>query len=74
MIEVWINGETRSFPAPLSVGNMLDEWGLPSNRVAVEVDQLLVPRSEHDLRLIAGGEKVEIVTLVGGGSEGGDRD
>ena len=74
MIEVWINGETRSFPAPLSVGKMLDELGLPSNRVAVEVEQLLVPRSEHAGRLIAGGEKVEIVTLVGGGSEGGDRD
>ncbi|MFM8933544.1 MAG: sulfur carrier protein ThiS [Gemmataceae bacterium] len=71
MIEVWINGEPRSFPGPLSVGRLIEELGMPANRVAVEVDLLLVPRSEHAGRMIAGGEKVEIVTLVGGGSEGG---
>lgn len=70
MIELWVNGDRKSLPGPLTVSHLLEGLKLPSNRVAVEVDEVLVTRSEHAGRMLRGGEKVEIVTLVGGGCEG----
>ncbi len=67
MIEVWINGEPKSFPSPVSVAQLIEILGMPANRVAVEVDLVIVRRADHPSRMILGGEKVEIVTLVGGG-------
>jgi len=71
MIELWVNGDKQSFPAPTTVEGLLGLLRLPADRVAVEVDRVLVPRREHPTRQIAGGEMVEIVTLVGGGSVAG---
>ena len=71
MIELWVNGDKQSFPAPTTVEGLLGGLHMPSDRVAVEVDRVLVPRREHPTRQIAGGEMVEIVTLVGGGSVAG---
>ncbi len=71
MIELWVNGDKQSFPAPTTVEGLLGWLHMPSDRVAVEVDRVLVPRREHPTRQIAGGEMVEIVTLVGGGSVAG---
>ena len=71
MIELWVNGDKPSFPAPTTVEGLLGWLRMPSDRVAVEVDRVLVPRREHPTRQIAGGEMVEIVTLVGGGSVAG---
>ena len=71
MIELWVNGDKQSFPAPTTVEGLLGWLRMPSDRVAVEVDRVLVPRREHPTRQIAGGEMVEIVTLVGGGSVAG---
>ena len=68
MIELWINGDQRTLPNAVSVAKLLESLKLPANRVAVEVDQVLVIRSEHEGYLLTGGEKVEIVTLVGGGA------
>ena len=71
MIELWVNGDKQSFPAPTTVEGLLGWLRMPSDRVAVEVDRVLVPRRDHPTRQIAGGEMVEIVTLVGGGSVAG---
>jgi sulfur carrier protein len=36
-------------------------------RVAVEVNLALVPRGEHDRRVLAEHDRLEVVTFVGGG-------
>jgi thiazole synthase len=68
MLEVTINGEPRTLPEPLTVADLLDRLGYDRRRVAVEVDREVVPRPRHDSHRLAGGEAIEIVTLVGGGS------
>lgn len=62
-----INGERRSFTAPLTVGALVRELGKNPKALAVEVNREVVPRVEHDLRWLAEGDEIEIVTLVGGG-------
>ena len=43
------------------------EAGLAGRPVAVEVDGQVIPRGRFDEPLLRGGERIEIVTFVGGG-------
>jgi thiamine biosynthesis protein ThiS len=62
-----INGESRTLDETTSVADLLARFGLQPQRVAVEVNEQLVRRACYrDVELHAG-DRVEIVTLVGGG-------
>ena len=67
MIELVVNGEPRTFNAPLTVAQLVESLDLTGKRIAVERNGEIVPRSRHaDIRL-AGGDRLEIVVAVGGG-------
>ena len=57
----------RTVPAGCSVGGLLDDAGYGERRVAVEVNGEIVPRSAHGQRVLADGDRVEIVQALGGG-------
>lgn len=64
---VFVNGEPRQLADGTSVAKLLADLGLAAAHVAVEVNLELVPRSQHAAQSLAEGDRVEIVTLVGGG-------
>jgi len=66
-MELTVNGEPQDLPAPLSVAELLARLDLTPNRVAVEVNEDVVPRGTYDVRRLAAGDRVEIVHFVGGG-------
>ncbi len=68
MFTLTVNDESRSFPAPLTVAELLQQLGFDRRRVAVEVNQEVVPAAEHPHRRLSERDAVEIVTLVGGGA------
>lgn len=61
------NGEPREVPRGTTVAELLAELRLDPRRVAVEVNLQLVPRRQHPEHQLAEGDRVEVVTLVGGG-------
>lgn len=67
-IEVIINGESRTVLQGTTVAALIDELGLADRRVAVERNREVVPRAEHASTVLAAGDKLELVTFVGGGS------
>ena len=67
MPRITINAEPRSFSAPLTVADLLVQLGRDPKRLAVEVNEQVIRRDEQVARLLADGDRVEIVTLVGGG-------
>lgn len=67
MIELVINGESRSFPAPLALSQLIELLDLSGKRVAVEKNGEIVPRSQHAGVPLASGDRLEIVVAVGGG-------
>jgi thiamine biosynthesis protein ThiS len=67
LVTVLLNGQSRRVAADTSVAQLLAELGLAAGHVAVEVNLQLVPRAQHDRQSLAEGDRVEIVTLVGGG-------
>jgi sulfur carrier protein len=67
MIAITVNGEPRSFQAPLTITQLLDELELSGKRLAVEMNGEIVPKSQHADTPIQDGAALEIVVAVGGG-------
>ncbi|MHB8937636.1 MAG: sulfur carrier protein ThiS [Thiobacillus sp.] len=67
MIELIINGEPRSFPAPLTLAQLIELQDLAGKRIAIEKNGEIVPRSQHATTPLASGDRLEIVVAVGGG-------
>ena len=67
MLTLKINGESRQFPAPLTVAGLIEQLGYAGKRVAVERNGEIVSRAHHaDVALVTG-DRLEIVVAVGGG-------
>jgi sulfur carrier protein len=66
-IEITINGESRSVAAGTTVAALLVQLGKQPRYLAVERNQELVPRSRHAECVLLSEDRIEIVTLVGGG-------
>ena len=66
-----LNGQSRVFdmlPQPTSLEQLISELGLKGDRVAVEHNGEIVPRSGWAETTVNGGDRLEVVHFVGGGS------
>ena len=66
-VAVQFNGQPRAFSVGTTVAGMIAQLGLQGRPVAVEVNHAVVPRRLHDERVLEDGDRIELVTLVGGG-------
>jgi sulfur carrier protein len=66
-IDVVINGQSRSVNVGTTVAQLISELGLGDRRVAVERNRNVVPRAEHATTVLSEGDRLEVVTFVGGG-------
>jgi sulfur carrier protein len=66
-LDVVINGQSRSVAAGTTISGLLGELGLGERRVAVERNREIVPRAQHPTTVLADGDRLELVTFVGGG-------
>ena len=66
-IDCTVNGEASTLPAGTTVARLVERLALRPEVVAVEIDARLVPRSSWAARALSAGERIEVVTLVGGG-------
>lgn len=67
MIQVTVNGTSESVGEGTTVAGLLESLGRKPLGLAIEVNLEVVPRSEHALRLLRAGDRIEIVHMVGGG-------
>jgi thiazole synthase len=68
MATITVNGESRTLPHLLTTAELLERLGYDRRRVAVEVNGAVVPAARHAEHSLADGDRVEVVTLVGGGA------
>jgi sulfur carrier protein len=69
-LTVILNGQSRDFdslPQPVSLEHLIGELGLKGDRVAVEVNGEIVPKSGWVEMMVKEGDKLEVVHFVGGG-------
>ncbi len=66
-MQIQVNGESQEVPDEFTVAGLLAQLGLQSKYLAVERNLILIPREEHAACILQEGDRLEIVTLVGGG-------
>ncbi len=67
-MKITVNGEPQEVADGLTVAGLLTLLGVRDERVAVEVNVDVVRRDARAARALAEGDRVEIVSFVGGGS------
>jgi sulfur carrier protein len=66
-MQIEINGEQREVAAGTTITRLLRELDVTQPHVAVEVNLEVVPRARHAETTLRDGDRLEVVTLVGGG-------
>ncbi len=67
-IRITVNGEERRLLSGTALSAFLEENDVPARFIAVAVNQEVVRRDEHRQVFLQEGDVVEIVRMVGGGS------
>lgn len=66
-ITIVVNGEHRSVRADSTAAELIESLGLSGRPMAVELNEMVVPRARLADSRLRDGDRIEIVTLVGGG-------
>ena len=66
-IQIYLNGEPREIAEGHTVADLIEACGLRPEQVAIEVNRALVARERRAGTALEPGDRVELVTLVGGG-------
>lgn len=67
-IKIHVNGEARTCRSGLMVADLLTELDIKTERVAVELNLEILDRAMFDQRQLNDGDRVEIMSFIGGGS------
>jgi len=62
-----LNGEEREIAGIVSIADLVSALGLDARKVAVERNLEIAPRSTYADTVLADGDRIEIVTFIGGG-------
>lgn len=68
MIQIRVNGEQRSCPEGLDLRGVLIALGYQPAVVVVELNGVILPRSQWPARTVVESDALEVVTIVGGGA------
>jgi sulfur carrier protein len=66
-VTIFINGVPRELADGTTIAALLAELEVSQRQVAVEVNCQLVPRARHAEHRLREADRLEVVTLVGGG-------
>ena len=66
-MEITLNGALHTIADQTSASGLLQSLGLSDQRLALEINREIVPRSTFEQHIIRPGDTVEIVRAIGGG-------
>ena len=68
MITIILNGNNEQLDSSISISQLLETLDLSEKRLAVELNQQIIPRSDFASTMLNDQDQVEIVQAIGGGS------
>ncbi len=66
---ILLNGEKHTLSDGATAATLVDALGLGKKRIAMEVNQSIVPRSQYANHPLHEGDRIEVVHAIGGGSK-----
>ncbi len=64
---IQLNGEEYTVDGDARLSALLERLKMRRGRIAVEVNEAVVPRTQYDAVVLRPGDHVEVVNFVGGG-------
>jgi sulfur carrier protein len=66
-MKILLNNESTLIDDGLTIKRLLDQINIQHKYFAVEVNEQIIPKSNHGSFLIKEDDRIEIVTAIGGG-------
>ncbi len=66
-ITITLNGEPKDLDKAMTVRKLIEHLAIEPQAMAVEVNKKIIRKDEFDTIYVDNGDRVEIVTFVGGG-------
>ena len=66
-VNLIVNGQPQQVPGGLTAAGLLERLKLPLKGVAIELNEQIVPRGRLAETELHDGDRLEVVSLVGGG-------
>jgi len=68
-MQIKLNGEKKDIPDAITVLGLLEHLQIQHQRVAVELNEMIVKKDRYSQTTISEGDAVEVVSFMGGGEE-----
>lgn len=66
-VRISLNGEQREVAEGATVASLVADLKIPAGRLAVEHNDRVVPKAQHGEVRLSDGDRLELVSFVGGG-------
>ena len=66
-INVYINGDKKLISVSSNLSDVLKNFEIDANKIAIEINKKVIPKSLYKNTLIKNEDKIEIVQFIGGG-------
>ena len=66
-MKIQLNGKEKQIKPQTNLQQLIDDEGMAGQRLAAEVNQEIITKSEHATFMLNEGDIVEIVHAIGGG-------
>ena len=66
-MEITLNGEKFTLETGSNIVNLVDKLDLNADKLAIERNLEIVPKSKFAMTIIEEGDKLELVHFIGGG-------
>lgn len=68
-MDIILNGESRRIAESMTLAELVAELQLTDQRIAVELNEAIVPHGQYAERRLQAGDRLEIVRAIGGGQD-----
>jgi len=66
-VNIHVNGKKLELPFNSNITALVSYLGFQNQRIALEVNESIIPKSKHSTFFLSDNDKVEIINAVGGG-------
>jgi sulfur carrier protein len=66
-MKIIVNDEKIEIPYNSNIEDLVIHLGYQNQRIAIEINESIIPKSNHSTHLLQNQDKVEVINAVGGG-------
>lgn len=66
-MKIIVNGEKISLPQNSNIDDLIHLLGYKNKRIAIEINESIIPKSQHSSFVLEAKDRIEVIDAVGGG-------